>query len=380
MATYVLKWDDIEPLLEGLAILGTGGGGSSEWGRAILETDFREGREIRIIDPMQVEDEALVVCGGIMGSVKTLESMSIVETIKMWEEYFPLLVASQVMERFLGKNVDYVVPFEVGGLNTPVILSLAARRGICTVDGDALGRSAPETQMTSFITHGVSLVPMPLVDSLGNAIVVADQSQSVFADEIGRWMITRGGGMGANNHYPMTGAQLKAAVIPNTITLAIQVGRNLLVARQQGGDPVASVVSSLNGFELFRGIVESIEGEDCGGFYITNVGLSGVGCFEGRQAKMVIKNETMVCWVDGQLKAVFPDLVCMLDPNTGKGIMSVDVTPAMELVLVGAPCHRRLREGLATEIGAIAFGGARFGHPEIKYAPLEVLNCGGSTA
>jgi len=374
MAKHRILREDIEPLIEGLAILGTGGGGSPEWGRAILERDLSEGRELVLVDPEDVPDEALVVSGGIMGSVKTLEAMSIEDLLGRWEERFELLEATRAMERYMGRSVDYVVPFEVGGLNTPVVMSLAARLGIATVNGDALGRSAPETQMTSFLTHGISLTPMPLVDAAGNTIIVTGQAESVFADEIGRWMVTRGGGMGANNHYPMSGADVKRAVVPHTITKAMEIGRALLQARSDGADPVRAVRDVLGGLELFRGEVTRVEGEDRGGFYITNVDMAGSDAFQGQEARLVIKNETMVLWVEGRLKAVFPDLVCMLDPASGKGIMSVDVNVGREMVLVGTPCHPRLREGLATEEGARAFGGARYGHPEVEYVAIEELN------
>lgn len=371
MATYRLRPEDIDPLLEGLAILGTGGGGEPAWGRAILEREFAEGREIRIVDPDDVADDALVVSGGIMGSVKTFEAISIADLVERWESRFELLEATRAMERYLGRQVDYVIPFEVGGLNTPVVLSLAARLGVSTVNGDALGRSAPETQMTSFIGHGVSLTPMPLVDAHGNTIVVSEQADPVFADEIGRWMVTRGGGMGANNHYPMSGAQLKQSAIPCTITQALEMGQALAAARAAGSDPVAAVSAVLHGVPLFHGRVAAVEGEDRGGFYLTNVTLKGEGRSADHEARMVIKNETMALWLDGGLSAVFPDLVCMLDPVTGRGIMSVEIAVGTAMTLVGAPCHDRLRHTLRTEVGKRAFGGARYGHPELLYQPIE---------
>jgi len=373
MAKKRLAGGDVEALIEGLSILGTGGGGSPQWGRAILEKDLSEGREIIIIDPEDIADDVLVVSGGIMGSVKTLEKMNIGQLLEQWESSFELLEATRVMEKHLGRKIDYVVPFEVGGLNTPVILSLAARMGISTINGDALGRSAPETQMTSFIGHGISLTPMPLVDAVGNTIIVAEQFNSTFADEIGRWMITRGGGMGANNHYPMSGSQVKAAVIPHTITKAMEIGQRILSARREGRDPVSAVAKALNGWELVRGKVATIQGEDKAGFYITNVTMVGQDAFAGQEAKLVIKNETMALWIGRVLKAVFPDLVCMLEPQSGSGIMSVDIVSGKEMVLVGTPCHTRLRACLQTEAGAHAFGGARYGHPEIIYVPLEEL-------
>lgn len=373
MAKRPLLKGDVEALIEGLAVLGTGGGGSPLWGKAILEKDLAAGREIVIVDPEDVADDALIVSGGIMGSVKTLEKMNIADLLERWESRFELEHATRVMEKHLGRKIDYVVPFEVGGLNTPVILSLAARIGIPSINGDALGRSAPETQMTSFIGHGISLTPMPLVDAVGNTIIVAEQANSTFADEIGRWMITRGGGMGANNHYAMNGSQLKASVIPHTITKALQIGQGILAARREGQDPVQDVVQALNGWELFRGEVTAIQGEDKAGFYITNVTMNGQGSFAGKVARLVIKNETMALWIDQGLKAVFPDLVCMLDPKSGSGIMSVDIVAGKKMALIGVPCHPRLREGLKTPAGAHAFSGVRYGHPEIAYVPIEEL-------
>jgi DUF917 family protein len=379
MADRRIAADDIEPLLEGLAIMGTGGGGNPAWGRAILANDIARGRELWLVSPDDIPDDALVVSGGLMGSVKTLESMSIEDLISRWESRFELLGATSLMEGHLGRKVDYVVPFEAGGLNTPVIMSLAARLGVKMVDGDGLGRSAPETHMSTFLGHGISLTPMSLVDTHGNAIMVTEQVAPTFADEIGRWMITRGGGMGANNHYPMTGRQLKDAVIPDTSSMALSLGRAVISARQSGRDPLPAASGCLGGVDLFRGEVTSVRGEDRGGFYITEVVLAGAGPPARREARLVIKNETMALWIDGRLRAVFPDLVCMLDPDTGSGIMSVDLAVGKAVALLGVACHARLRHAATTRAGRSAFGGARYGHPDLAFAPIEQLTCEAGT-
>ena len=56
--------------------------------------------------------------------------------------------------------------------------------------------------MTSFMGHGVSLVPMPLVDGKGNLIVVDQTVSPFFPDEVGRFVVTRAGGLGANLALP----------------------------------------------------------------------------------------------------------------------------------------------------------------------------------
>lgn len=374
MARWKLDKSDVDALLIGLGIYGTGGGGDPEWGRKILENDFSRGRVYNIVDPEDVEDDAFVCSGGIMGSVKALENMSYEEIIDSWENDFVLMKAVREMEKLKGRKIDYIIPFEAGGLNSPVIMTLAARMGIPVINADAVGRSAPETQMTSFIGYDISLTPMPLVDNAGNTIIVMESNKSTYADEIGRFVVTKGGGMGANAHYPMTGAQLKKSCIPGAISNSIRIGKTILDARAKGQNPVDAFIKEEKGIKLFEGIVSEVKGEDKGGFYLTNVTLNGLAEFLNMKAKLVIKNEVMAVWVDGKIKSIFPDLACMLYSDTGLGVMSVDLKAEMKITVVGLPCHERLRKCMETDAGREALGGARYGYPELEYVPFEKLN------
>lgn len=374
MARWTLDKNDVDALLIGLGIYGTGGGGDPEWGRKIIENDFSKGRVYEIVDPEDVEDDAFVCSGGIMGSVKALEYMSYDEIVESWEKEFILMKAFREMEKIKGRKIDYIIPFEAGGLNTPVIMTLAARMGIPVINADAVGRSAPETQMTSFVGYGISLNPMPLVDHKGNTIVVMSANELTYADEIGRFVVTKGGGMGGNAHYAMSGAELKKSCIPGAISNSIRVGKLILEAQRKGIDPVAEFVEKENGLKLFEGVVTEVVGEDKGGFYLTNVIMEGSKDYTNKKAKLVIKNEVMAVWIDGKIKSIFPDLVCMLYTESGIGVMSSDIKEGMKISLVGFPCHERLRYCLKTEAGKTAFGGARYGYPELEYIPIEQLN------
>jgi DUF917 family protein len=373
MPTFELRYEDIDPLLEGLAIFGTGGGGSPAWGTAILKNDFANGRLPRLIDLAEIADDSTVVSGGIMGSVKVLERMGTENVMRHWEQRFELLDVTQVMQGLIGKRIDHVVPFEVGGLNTPVILSLGARLGLPVIDGDALGRSAPETQMTSFIGHGVSLTPMPLVDMNGNVVVVQHAADPTFPDQVGRFVITQGGGLGANNHYPMSGKTAKRVVIPNTISASLALGKSVLAARKDGSNPVAVVAKEVGGRLLFSGEIRSLQEKEALGFYFTTAELAGQGDSAGHQAQLVIKNETMYLAIDGAARAYFPDLVLMLEPGTGRGIMSVELQVGSLVSLVGVPCHPRLRQAVLSGRAEAAFSPTRYGRPDDRYRPLEEL-------
>ena len=362
----MISRENLDAFLEGLGILGTGGGGSPTWGRAIMEHDLALGRKATIVEPEDVPDDAVVASGGIMGSVKVLDTFSPADLMRRWDERFELADAFRVMEETIGRKIDYVVPCELGGLNTPVILSLGARTGRIVINGDGLGRASPETHLVSFNGYGISLTPMPLVDAVGNVVVVRHGVESTYADSLGRWVITRGGGLGANAHYPMTGAQLKRAVVPGTIRQALALGEAVLRARCEGADPVATVAAELGGRHIHTGTVERISEEEAEGFYFTRAALSG-------GAELVIKNEAMALFIGGKLATIFPDLICMLDPETGRGLMSAELRVGSRLALVVAACHPRLRGALASEVGRQAFSPARFGLPGHRNQPIEEL-------
>jgi uncharacterized protein len=373
---WTMTEEDMESLLRGCAILGTGGGGSSEFGRAIMSNDLRRGRTYELVDVADIPDDALVVSGGIMGSVRTLERYSPQEIVERWEEQFELLTALRAMESHLGRTVDYVVPFELGGLNTPVILSLAARAGIPVIDGDGLGRAAPETQMTSFIGHGVQLTPMPLVDAKGNLIIVDRSTSLFFPDEVGRFVVTQAGGLGANTHYPMDGRTARRAIVPQTISKAVHLGTS--VKDLQAIDAVRQVLSEqLRAQHVFYGRVLSLEEQQALGFLVQIAHLQGLGTSDGSSLDLAIKNEYMMASMNGVVGCLFPDLILVLDEQGG-GVMSTDMHPGDTVHVFVAPCHPRLREAAMSSIGAEAHSPSRYGYPDLSYSPVEQLGVGWS--
>ncbi len=375
MSTERLNWltaDDITAFLRGLTIMGTGGGGSTAFGRAIIENDLAHGRRYTLASLDEIPDDALVVSGGIMGSVKVLDRFSPEEIVSQWEKRFEPLLAFRAMEEHLGRKIDYLVPFELGGLNTPVILSLAARVGIPVIDGDGLGRAAPETQMTSFAGHGVSIVPMPLVDWEGNVIIVKEASSPFVPDEIGRFVVTRAGGLGANAHYPMTGEVARNVIIPGTISSSLDLGRRL-VSLSNLDEVVETIADRTGGKFAFHGTVSSLREEEALGFLVQTAEIDGIDSFSGKIMKIIMKNEFMMAARDGQVGCIFPDMIMMVDEN-GQGIMSSELKVGQRVWMILAPCHPRLRRAAQTPEGRIALSPARFGQPNISYQPVEVLS------
>ncbi len=373
MANIVFNRDDIEALLAGLLIYGTGGGGAASRGRELMSMDLFMGRKLEIIDVESIEDDCFVCSGGNMGSVKATHSIDYNIQVKQWEDNFPLLHAFSMTEKFHHRKLDYLVPFELGGGNTPIILSVAARKGIPVLDADLVGRAAPETQMAAPIGHGISLYPMCLVDDSGNSFIIVDSEMPTYADEVGRMLIGKAGRCGGNTHYAMSGLQAKQNVIKGSVSKAFELGKLVLAASKKKRDGVAVVKGFTGASELFRGRIVRFSAYEKGGFYLTEAELEGMEAFQGRTCKMIIKNELMLLYVDNTLRMMFPDYGFMVYPETGLGVPSAELSEGLDIVLLGAPCHPLVRDCMHDETGFKSFGPARYGYPDMPYTPIEEL-------
>jgi hypothetical protein len=232
--------------------------------------------------------------------------------------------------------------------------------------------------MTSWYGHGVEVTPMPLADSYGNIVVVSKAVEPTYVDEIGRVVVTKGGYLGANNHHPMTGTQLKQTTVPGTFSRALALGDAVRSARADGRDPAQAVAESLGARRILTGRIESLSEEDRMGFYFTTVTLSGLGADSGHSAQLTIKNEAMLCALDGRMVTIFPDPIYLLEAQTGRGLMSVELSAGMDVTLLVAPAHPRLRAAAMTDAGRKAMSPARFGYPDLHYQPTEELLTSGN--
>ena len=119
--------------------------------------------------------------------------------------------------------------------------------------------------------------------------------------------------------------------------------------------------------------MEEIKEEDRGGFLHKVVGIKGIDKNSNRRAKLIIKNEIMLCQIDERIVCIFPDLIIILSSKTGKAIMSSQLREGQDISVIVTPCHSRLREALKSPQGKLAFSPVRFGYKDLEYSPLELL-------
>ncbi|MGH8903503.1 MAG: DUF917 family protein, partial [Egibacteraceae bacterium] len=117
--------------------------------------------------------------------------------------------------------------------------------------------------------------------------------------------------------YPLSGHQLGQAMIPGTISLAEELGRLIRRTRAGHGDPIAVILDRLGGYRLFDGKVSDVERRTETGFARGQARITGTGPDAGAVLAVRFQNEHLVAIRDGQVVASVPDLIIVLDAETG---------------------------------------------------------------
>ena len=105
-----------------------------------------------------------------------------------------------------------------------------------------------------------------------------------------------------------------------------------------------------------------------GGFAVGDLTLSGFDDCAGQTAGVAIQNEFLLFSRDGKVEVTVPDLIVLLDVDTGYPITTEVLRYGQRVAVVAIPCHDLLRSARALEV----VGPAAFGYPDIPFSPLPV--------
>lgn len=357
---------EIEDIAVGAALLGTGGGGDPYIGKLMALQAIEEYGEITLLDPDEVPDDALIVPSAMMGAPTVM-----LEKAPSGEE---AAAAFKNLESYLGKEIYATMPIEAGGLNSMLPLALAAKLGLPVVDVDGMGRAFPELQMVTFYLDGISATPMVIADEKGNTTLLSTIN-NVWTERIARAATIEMGGSSMIAIYPMTGKEIKKSGISNILKLEEEIGRAIRLAKEYNADPISEVLKKAKGFELFRGKVSDINRKTETGFARGVATFEGINEYKGETLEVRFQNEHLLAQTDQRLLCVTPDLIAVLDAETGLPITTEGIRYGARCVIIGMPCHPKWRTGKGIETVDPKY----FGY-DVEYVPVEELAKKGVTA
>jgi Uncharacterized conserved protein len=348
---------EIEDIALGAAVLGTGGGGDPYIGKLLAIDAVEKNGDVELIDPQKVNDHDFFVCIAAMGAPTV-----IVEKIPSGSE---AVLALKELEKYLNKKVSAIVPIEQGGLNSQIPIAVAAKLNLPMVDCDGMGRAFPEVQMVTFHLYGISATPMVVCDERKNSVLIK-ACDNLWAERLARAVTVQMGGSAFTASFPMEGFQLKQACIPNSVTLSIKIGKTIREARSKGFNPIESLVKLLSGKIIFRGKIVDVIRRTQAGFTRGEVKLEGLEEHSGRTLVIDFQNENLIAKLNGKIIATVPDLITILDTETGTPITTEGLKYGQRVTVIGIPCNEKWR----TKKGLETVGPRYFGY-NVEYVPLE---------
>lgn len=347
----------LEDLARGAAILGTGGGGDPYIGKLLARQAIIEHGPVTVVDAAEVPDNAVVVAAAMMGAPTIM-----VEKLPRGDE---IVRAFQALGEYLGTPITHAVPLEAGGINSTLPFVVAANTRLPLVDADGMGRAYPELQMFTGTLYGVSATPMAIADDKGN-VAILKTVDNLWTERLARSLTIDMGCAAFIAIYPMTGHQLKEALIPGTLGLCQELGRLARETRQAHGNPAEALARRLGGFPIFSGKVSDVSRRTEGGFARAETKLEGLGADDGATLKLFSQNEYLVAQRDGEVIASTPDLIIALDSETGEPITTESVRYGFRVTVIAAPGDKRWR----TPEGLEVVGPRYFGY-DTDFVPIE---------
>jgi DUF917 family protein len=281
------------------------------------------------MQPDELEDDDDVAVVSVMGAPLVIMERLVDSRL--------IARAVAAMQEHIGRRFRAVMAIEIGGGNGMQPLMVAAHLGIPVVDADAMGRAYPEAQMTSFAVAGLAPDPLTSVDPRGTEAIISRAPTWKWMERASRKLCTEFGSIAATCKAPRTGAEVKRWGISGTTSQAIRLGEAVHSAYRRHEDPIEAILREERGKRLFEGKVTAVERRTTEGFLRGRTGIQGLGADRDVAIEIEFQNEWLVVWRDGAPMVSTPELICVIDNDTGEAIGTEMIRYGQRVTVIALP-------------------------------------------
>ena len=384
--TFTLDKNDMRAVCVGACVLASGGGGSYQVSRKIIQQGVAEDAVVTAVPYTALQDGAWAAVSANMGSpsalFQTTNPFAPANAFGALEEW---CAAQPDDSRFSGfSGFSAVVPVEVGAINSASPLTTAAQMNRVIVDADGAGRSIPTLPLTQY-ARNIPLYPNVIASEsqpgqhFNTAQVNVPHEAGAELAIIGLVLSTPFGGIAGLAIYPLQAMDWAAAPpVAGTLYDALRIGR--AVQQTEGPARAEAVVSYLTTERpdgpraarvVFRGRITQMTQAE-GGTDVGYIVLHGSAPDESAHVDLWIynQNENIFCQRSDQSGPLImgPDSLCYV-PDTGDVFDNSDLwnlyqadpatIPEVSIVAIDAPGVVKDNAGL---LQAWASERAQFGY------------------
>ncbi|KAM9865402.1 hypothetical protein ACIFOC_01934 [Leucobacter aridicollis] len=342
--SWTISVDDIDDLARGSAVLGTGGGGDPYIGGLLAKEALRRHGDVTVVTLDELPDDAVVACVSMLGAPTVM-----VEKLPSLDEV--MRPVTELSEHY-GRPITHIMCIEVGGVNSTIPIAAAAATGLPVLDADGMGRAFPELQMVLPTLYGVTSSPLAYSDEKGN-VGVLRTVDNAWGERIIRVAAVEMGCSIMLSGFHMSGATAKQALVADSLSLCVNVGKGIVDARAEKVDAVERATEILGGRVLYGGKVTDVERATTAGFARGRATIEE----DGRTLTLLFQNEHLIAELDGEVLATTPDLIMVLDHETGEPVTTEGLRYGQRVRVIAAPADERWHSPAAIEmVGPRYFG------------------------
>ncbi|MGZ5026263.1 MAG: S-methyl thiohydantoin desulfurase domain-containing protein [Methylobacter sp.] len=327
---YQLIKKDINYIVHGACFLGSGGGASIGLTLLFMDKMISNTDIMTYVNPDALEANKNISFVALLGSPD-----------KMFEGFGETAALNAFLEMnnyltYSGREpLGYLLPVEMGAINSLIPFIISARKGIAIINGDPCGRAAPEMGMNLFNTNKLPINPVILTSDTDDSEHYQKQIVQVKdADDAeiqARQFARLNNNVAGMACYPMQGADLncstsdknRAKFIQWTIGLAWNLGRNIVESKNYN-----EFIRLLNSFPLsshilFEGIITNKEERKISGFDAGKITVSN----SDQTIFIYYKNESLLAWnvTKKCYMAMGPDSINFLSEKDAQPFTNADI-------------------------------------------------------
>ena len=353
---HIFTEEEINCFSIGSGYLGSGGGGDVCLARIAALSSLRNGNPLTMIrDINKLNEDDYVIVIGYMGMPEVFNEKFgsrspgsiVIENIK------------KAIEKREGRSINIagVALVEIGGANGLFSGAQAASMGIPMLDLDTMGRAFPSILMSSINMDGEfddHIAVLAKEDEKGNFIEIHNKSLRECEKEMFRCLEENGGLMFVAM-MPITVKQAKKWCIQGTVSTAIEIGRRVSLNLRDKKSIVPTLNEALVGTNygscelIINGTIIYINRHSD---HHHNFGEIVVKDAMNNLCEILYKNENLVAIKDGKIVVLTPDLITLVNPDTGHAIGSSSdyhIGLRVEVIKIGAPRYFLNQNGTVRE-------------------------------
>lgn len=329
-----LSRNDVIDILVGAMLYGGGGGGELSEGLALIDRATAAGKRFRMASLDDMPDDALICTPYLLGAVSDLPEGT---DALIDGKTPPILAAYARLADHVGQPIQGAVPCELGGSNTAVPFYVAAMADSVVVDADPAGRAVPEITHSAYALADLPVGAVVTANVRGETTLLDGIASDARAEEIVRALARLSGNDIAAIDHTLPAKTLRPGLLTGTLSQARKIGEVLRKGRSQPMALPGQVADAAGGVVLFEGVVTHSQSQVDHGFTIGSFDVAGTAEWEGQTFRVDLKNENMVGRLDGVPVVTIPEIISVLDLETGEVVTNPNVHLSRKVAILALP-------------------------------------------